>query len=57
MSRSNQARHIEWHETYKCKCRLDSGVCNNKQRWNKDKWRCECKDQLMDKGRSDKGFV
>ena len=57
MSRSNQARHIEWHETYKCKCRLDLGVCNNKQRWNKDKWRCECKEELMDKGRSDKGFV
>ena len=34
MSRSNQTRHKEWHETCKCKCRLDSSVCNNKQRWN-----------------------
>ena len=28
---SNQTRHIEWHETCKCKCRLDSSVCSNKQ--------------------------
>ena len=27
--RTNETRHIEWHET--CKCRLDPGVCNNKQ--------------------------
>ena len=24
-------RHIEWHETCKCKCRLDASICNNKQ--------------------------
>ena len=41
-------RHINWHKTCKCKCRLDAGVCNNKQRWNKDKCRCECK-ELLDK--------
>ena len=28
-------RHLEWHETCKCICRLDASVCNNKQRWNK----------------------
>ena len=26
---SNQTKHIEWHETCKCKCRLDPSVCNN----------------------------
>ena len=26
---------------YKCKCRLDSSVCNNKKCWNDDKCRCE----------------
>ena len=31
MSRINETRHIEWHETCKCKCRLDANVCNNKQ--------------------------
>ena len=30
MSRTNEARHIEWHETCECKWRLDVGVCNNK---------------------------
>ena len=32
MSRTNETRHIEWHKTYKCKCRLDASVCNNNQR-------------------------
>ena len=41
MSRTNETRHIKWHETCKCEYRLDPIVCNNKQRWNKDKYRCE----------------
>ena len=41
MSRTNETRHIKWHETWKCKCRLDASVCNSKQRWNDDKYRCE----------------
>ena len=41
--RTNETRHIEWHETCKCKYRLDTSVCNNKQRWNDDKRKCECK--------------
>ena len=57
MSWSNQTKHIEWHETCKCKCRLDSSVCNNKQRENKDKCRCECREELSGKERCDKGFI
>ena len=49
MSRTNGTRHILWHETCACKCRLDVNVCNDKQRWNSDKCRCECK-ELIDKG-------
>ena len=30
MSWSNQTRHIGWHESCKCKCRLDASVCSNK---------------------------
>ena len=56
MSRTNETRHIKWHETCKCKCRLDASVCNNKQRWNDDKCRCECK-ELIDKPKCDKGFI
>ena len=40
VSRTNETRHIKWHETCKCECRLDASVCNNKQRWNDDKCRC-----------------
>ena len=29
MSRTNEKKHIKWHETCKCKCRLDASVCNN----------------------------
>ena len=32
MSRTNETRHIKWHETCKSKCRLDAKVCNNKKR-------------------------
>ena len=53
MSRTNVTRHIEWHETCKCKCRLDASVWNNKQLWNNDKCRCEC-EELIYKGVCDK---
>ena len=56
MSRTNETKHIEWHETCKYKYRLDASVYNNKQRWNEDKCRCECK-ELIDKGRCGKGFI
>ena len=39
----------EWHETCKSKCRLDGSVYNNRQRWNDDKYRLECK-ELIDEG-------
>ena len=58
MARTNEMtwNDIKWHETCKCKCRLDASVCNNKQRWNNDKCRCECK-ELIDKGACDKGSI
>ena len=56
MSRTNETRHVKWHEMCKCRCRLDASVCNNKQLWNNDKCRCECK-ELIDKGVCDKGYA
>ena len=50
MSRTNETRHIKWHKTCKCRCRLDASI------WNDDKCRCECK-ELIDKGVCDKGFI
>ena len=53
MSGTNETRHIQWHETCKCKFRLDTSVRNNKQRWNDDKCRCGCK-EVIDKGVCDR---
>ena len=47
---------IEWHETCKCECKFGANVCDNKQRWNKDKCRSECR-ELVNKGVCDKGFI
>ena len=41
MSRTNETRNRKWH--CKCKCRLDARVCNDKERWNNDKCRYQCK--------------
>ena len=43
MSLTNETRHIKWHETSKCMCRLDGIICNSEQRWNENKCICECK--------------
>ena len=56
ISRTNETRHLEWHETCKCECRLNASVCNNKQRWNDDKCRCEY-EELIDKCVCDKGSI
>ena len=32
ISRTNETRYIEWHETCIFKCRLESSVCDNKQK-------------------------
>ena len=56
MSRTNETRHIQWHKMWKCKCRLDLSVGNNKQLRNDDKYRWECKeliDKLIDKATED----
>ena len=57
MSRINETRQIIWHETCECVCRLNSAVCNSRQIWNEDKWRCECKGDLVNKMVCDKGYI
>ena len=56
MSRSNETKSIKSHETCKCICGVNKIIRNSKQRWNKDKCRCECI-ELIDKGVCDKGFI
>ena len=42
ISQSNVFKCISFHKSCKCDCLLDKNVCNNKQKWNKEKRRCEC---------------
>ena len=56
MSRTNEMRHLEWHKTCKWECKFGENVCNDKQRWNKNKCGCECK-ELIDKGMCDKRSI
>ena len=51
-----QEWHLEWHETCKCKWRLDASVCNDKQRCDNEKCGCVCK-ELIDKRICDKGLI
>ena len=37
MSRTNETRYIEWHETCKCVWKFGENVYNNKQHCNKNK--------------------
>ena len=57
MQRINETRQVVWHETCKCVCQLTSSVCNSRQTWNEEKCRCECKEDLIDKGICGKAFV
>ena len=42
ISQKNVLKNISFHESCQCDCLLDEKVCNNLQKWNKDKCRCEC---------------
>ena len=42
ISKKNLLKNISFHQSCKCGCILDEKVCNNLQKWNKDKFRCEC---------------
>ena len=40
MSRINDTRFIEWHETCKRESKFGENISKNVQRWNKNKCRC-----------------
>ena len=42
ISNKNVLKNISFHQSCKCGCLLGEKVCNNLQKWNKDKCRCEC---------------
>ena len=37
MLRTNEIRHIKWHKTCKCRCRLDASDGMKMERWNESK--------------------
>ena len=41
LSKKNVLKNISFHQSCKCGCLLNEKVCNNLQKWNKDKCRCE----------------
>ena len=45
------------NETCKCVCRLTSYICNDRQEWNENKCRCECKGDPVSKLVCDKGYM
>ena len=57
LARINETRKVVWHETCKCVCRLTSVVCNDRQGWNENKCRGECKEDLSNKLVCDKGYM
>ena len=42
MSGANETRFLFQQESFDCKCGLNESVCNSKQKWNHDEYRCEC---------------
>ena len=57
LARINETRKIVWHETCKCVCRLMSAICNDRQEWNENKCKCECKEDLVSKLVCGKGYM
>ena len=54
ISRKSALKNISFHKSCKRGCLLDEKVCNNKQKSNKEKCRCEC--LKIEKGSSNSFF-
>ena len=57
LARINETRKIVWRETCKCICRLTSAICNDRQEWNENKCRYECKEDLVNRLACARGFM
>ena len=56
LSQNKETTNIEKHKSCGCKCKLNKDSCNNKQIWNKDTCKCECK-KINTKEPCDSGFI
>ena len=57
LMRLNETRNVLWHESYKCVCKLNSSVCNNKHIWNDDTCRCDCNEDFAGIINCNKGYM
>ena len=57
LMRLNETRNVLWHESFKCVCKLNSSVCNNKQIWNSDTCRCDCNEDFAGMISCAKGYT
>ena len=53
----NETPNVLRHESFKCVCKLNSAVCNNKQIWNDDTCRCDCNEDFASIISCDKGYT
>ena len=57
LMRLNETRNVLWHESSKCVSLLNSPVCNNKQIWNSDTYRCDCNEDFASIINCTKGYT
>ena len=57
LMRLNQTRNVLSHESCKCMCKLNSSVCNSKQIWNSDIYRCDCNKDFAGIINCTKGYI
>ena len=53
----NETRNVLWHESCKCTCKLNSSICNNRQIWNSDTYRCDCNEDFAGIINCTKGYM
>ena len=57
LMRLNETRNVLRHESCKCVCELNSSVCNSKQIWNSDIYKCDCNEDFAGIISCDKGYM
>ena len=57
LMRLNETRNVLSHESCKCMCKLNSSVCNSKQIWNSDIYRCDCNKDFAGIINCTKGYI
>ena len=57
LMRLNETLNVLCHESCKCVCKLNSSVCNSKQIFNSDTYRCDCNENFSDIISCDKGYM